>query len=156
MDHKDKAISIAVSTGVMQVVGKYNLKLNILYPKILPLFYQLDHEPKCSYLQFLFYNLGFPAPLFYGFTIDRTCMVRDTRCGGEGRCLDYNNSKFRTRLHGFTMMVKGAATIAYIVGWYFSRKYQYEEQKDEAPDSPLESPESKNKLMLKKKNENQA
>ena len=100
--------------------------------------------------------LGFPAPLFYGFAIDRSCMVKDTRCGGEGRCLDYNSAMFRTRLHGFTMVVKGAATVCYLVGYFFSRRYTYDEQKNEIPDTPAENPESQDQLFSEANYNNQA
>ena len=46
----------------------------------------------------------------------------------------------RYRLHGLTMVVKGAATIFYLAGLWFSRRYTYEEQRNE-PGSP-ETPTS--------------
>ena len=67
--------------------------------------------------------LVFPAPLAFGAAIDSACVLFDSKCGVQGRCKLYDHSKFRLRLHGGVSVVKVAATIFYLIGWYMSRKY---------------------------------
>ena len=65
----------------------------------------------------------FPAPLAFGALIDNACVLFESKCGVEGRCKLYDHTTFRLRLHGGVNVVKVVATMFYIAGFYFGRKY---------------------------------
>ena len=73
----------------------------------------------------------FPAPIVYGLGIDGTCLLHDTSCSAEGACVVYHNNKFRFRLHGLTIILKGLATIMYCIGLVFSRKAIYSDSEQD-------------------------
>ena len=76
-------------------------------------------------------TIGFPAPMLFGYAIDEACLVKDTQCTSTGRCLIYDSTKFRIRLHGLIVIIKVLATICYGLAWFFSRRFNYTEQQDE-------------------------
>ncbi|CAG2177936.1 unnamed protein product, partial [Oppiella nova] len=46
-----------------------------------------------------------PYPLVYGAVTNTACEVWESKCGKTGNCLVYDSDKFRTRLHGLTLVL---------------------------------------------------
>ncbi len=74
--------------------------------------------------------------MLFGYAIDEACLIKDTQCTSTGRCLVYDSTKFRIRLHGLIVIIKVLATICYALAWFFSRRFNYIEQSDENTETP--------------------
>ena len=109
-------------------------------------FLSRNQRHRGSYYFIFLFLLAFPAPLLFGLAIDNTCLIQDTSCGTEGRCLVYDRNSFRFTLHGLALGVKVAAVLCYIVGFLFSRMDRYdielnEEEKDNQKNQDLDTHE---------------
>jgi organic anion transporter 4A len=72
-------------------VARTNVLLRSVEPKYRPMAIALKNA-------LLVMLTTLPAPLVYGWVIDRSCILWDDECGGTTNCLEYDNWKMRISL----------------------------------------------------------
>ncbi|XP_069123732.1 solute carrier organic anion transporter family member 2B1-like [Argopecten irradians] len=69
--------------------------------------------------------LGFvPAPLLYGWIIDKTCLIWMSGCSGSGACLFYDIVDFRIKIHLTTLVLFNIAAGSTLYAFLKTRKWK--------------------------------
>ncbi|EDO41174.1 predicted protein, partial [Nematostella vectensis] len=58
-----------------------------------------------------------PGPIVYGALIDRACILWDTRCDGQGNCLEYNNTQLAYTVFGLCFVCKLVVIMGFLVSY---------------------------------------
>ncbi|KAL0268937.1 UNVERIFIED_CONTAM: hypothetical protein PYX00_010711 [Menopon gallinae] len=60
-----------------------------------------------------------PAPLIFGFLIDRTCILWESDCFGDGSCRVYDNRYMSRYMFGIAVIGKACSLLFFFCSWWF-------------------------------------
>ncbi|BFZ11093.1 hypothetical protein BsWGS_14132 [Bradybaena similaris] len=61
------------------------------------------------------------GPIVFGNVIDGICTIWDITCEVQGRCLRYDNSLFRLKIHGFGAVGIGCSLVCIFIAYVYAR-----------------------------------
>lgn len=70
-----------------------------------------------------------PAPIAFGWLMDKTCVLWGKTCSGTGNCWVYDAAKLRTILNLTTLVFIGIANIMDIAVWYYVKDIKIFDEK---------------------------
>lgn len=60
-----------------------------------------------------------PAPLVFGFLIDKTCILWEQDCYESGSCLVYDNNNMSRYMFGIAVIGKACSLLFFFCSWWF-------------------------------------
>ncbi|XP_033121679.1 solute carrier organic anion transporter family member 2A1-like isoform X4 [Anneissia japonica] len=72
----------------------------------------------------------FPAPIYFGSMISKTCLIRQDSCSHEGACLVYDLERYRYSFVGLFLGLKLLATILAMCTYYSINPDRFKENKE--------------------------
>jgi len=77
-----------------------------------------------------------PAPLIYGWVIDRSCILWDDECGGSTNCLEYDNWKMRISLCLLAVLPNTASVAFYFFAFKLLKERGFVGEGENLEESP--------------------
>ncbi|XP_060066849.1 solute carrier organic anion transporter family member 4A1-like [Ylistrum balloti] len=76
--------------------------------------------------------LGFiPGPILFGWLIDLSCLIWNTKCGEKGSCFFYDNKKMSNNLLAIVLVAKAVTTILTVIAYLCYNKGRVSETDNE-------------------------
>lgn len=62
-----------------------------------------------------------PGPILYGYIIDRSCLIWNTKCGQRGNCQLYDARQFRYYLNITAMLLTVIGVVFDVLVWWYGK-----------------------------------
>lgn len=89
-----------------------------------------------------------PSPIFFGYVLDRACVMWGKTCSGTGNCWLYDSESLRYNLNLFASGFVAIGTLLDVAVWYYVKDLKIFDEK--VKEEELQDVEKEEEMMTEK------